>query len=220
MKSNLLQILGKDLQLLIFSYLNAIDLINLCYVSKYYRKLILKKFDKYFNLSTGFCSIYSWMNTFEDNIYGLIKNIFNELNDYIDFDFELNCDNLFKEFRHLSLFSACLHFLRCRRSCEKNVVSYCRICSRVRDNAFYEFNAFLSVKLGEEDGYLINCLESVDLDVFLSQPGYFPYAFCESDTCTHHEVFNYTHDLLRAFCSILVRMYLNITMNFFFKSDF
>ena len=71
--------------------------------------------------------------------------------------------------------------------------------------------------MSEQDGYLdISCLESVDFDAFLSQPGYFPYAFSESgQKCTHHEIFHYTHDLLIAFCSIFIRMYLNIVMKFF-----
>ena len=142
MKPNLLQILGEDLQLLIFSYLNATDLTNLCYVSKYYRRVIFKKFDKYYNISTGFCSIELRMNKIEENLLGLIENISNDLNDYIDFDIDFYYHNLFKEFRHLSLFSVCLHFLRCRRSCEINFAGYCRMYSRVRDNEFYEFNAF------------------------------------------------------------------------------
>ena len=84
MKPNLLQILGEDLQLLIFSYLNATDLTNLCYVSKYYRRLIFKKFDKYYNISTGFFSTELWMNKIEENLWQLIENIYNDLNDDID----------------------------------------------------------------------------------------------------------------------------------------
>ena len=109
--------IGEDLQLLIFSYLNVTDLINFCYVSRYYRKLMLKRFEKYYNLAIGLCSIYSWTNVLEDNIWGLIENIYNELNDFYAFDFELNYHGLFKELRHLSLFSVCQHFLRCHRSC-------------------------------------------------------------------------------------------------------
>ena len=67
------------------------------------------------------------------------------------------------------------------------------------------------------DGYLgISYSETVDFDVFLSQTGYFPYAFCESGRrCNHHEVFSYTHDLFAAFCSVLIRMNLNIAMKIF-----
>ena len=91
------------------------------------------------------------------------------------------------------------------------------MCSRVRDDGFYEFNAFLSVKVSDMDDYLgISCLESVDFDVFLTQPGYFSYAFCESGhKCTHHQVFSYGHDLLVAFCSIFIRRYLNLEMQIF-----
>ena len=212
MKPNFLQALGEDLHLLIFSYLNANDLINLCYASKYYRRCILKKFDKYYNISTGFYSTELWTKKIEDNLWGLIENIYNDLIDNY-FDFEWNYDNLLNEFHHLSLFSVCLHFLKCQKSCEKNYAGYCRKCSRVHDNAFYEYNAFLSVKVSNMDGYLsMSYLESVDFDVFLTQPGYFHYAFCESGhKCTHHEIFNYVHDLFAAFCS----MYLNIAMKFF-----
>ena len=146
----------------------------------------------------------------------MIDNIFNGLID-IEFDPEGHYQILLKEFRHLSLFSVCLHFLKCQRSCEKNHAGYCRLCLRVRDNNFFQYNAFLSVKVSDMDGYLgISYSETVDFDVFLSQTGYFPYAFCESDRrCNHHEVFSYTHDLFAAFCSVLIRMNLNIAMKIF-----
>ena len=188
-----MQIIGEDLQAIIFSYLNAIDLINLCYVSKYYIKLILSFLKKHYNISTGFCSVRFWTNKIEENLYGSIENIYNNLFDTIAFDVEWNYDNLFKEFHHPSLFSVCLHFLRCQRSCEKNCANYCRMCSRVR---------FLSLKVSDMDGYLnISNSDRVDFDVFLSQPAYFPYAFCElGRKCTQHQVFNYIHDLFAAFC--------------------
>ena len=68
------------------------------------------------------------------------------------------------------------------------------------------------------DGYLgLNCNERVDFDVFLRQPGYFPYAFCESSDlkCNQHLVFSYAHDLFMAFCSVLMRLYLNIALKCF-----
>ena len=95
LNSNFLEKTGEYLQLVIFSYLNVADLINFCDVSRYYKKLILKKFEKYYNLATGFCSIYSWNNAPEDNIWGLFENIYNELNNIYAFDFELNYDGLF-----------------------------------------------------------------------------------------------------------------------------
>ena len=103
------------MQLKLLSYFNANDLIILCYVSKYFRKLVLKKFFKYYNLSTGFCSVKYWTNKIEKNVFDLIQAIHDE----IIFDFEENYEQLIKRFRHMSLFSVCLNFLRCRRSCEK-----------------------------------------------------------------------------------------------------
>ena len=116
----------------------------------------------------------------------------------------------------MSLFSVCLHFLRCRRSCDKKS-GYCKMCSRVRKNTFYDYNAFLSLKVSRKDDYLdIGSSERVDLNVFLNRPGYFPYCFCESTrSCTDHQVISFTQDLFVAFCSVLVRMYLNIAIDHF-----
>ena len=104
----------------------------------------------------------------------------------------------------MSLFSVCLHFLRCRRSCDKKS-GYCKMCSRVRENTFYDHNAFLSLKVSRKDDYLdIGSSERVDLNVFLNRPAYFPYCFCESTrSCTDHQ------------CSVLVRMNLNIAIDHF-----
>ena len=93
---------------------------------------------------------------------------------------------------------------------------YCKICSRVPDNTFFKSNAFLGIQLCEEDGYLYSTEETADLDVFLSQSAYFSYAVCEScRTCNERQVFSHTQDLIVAFSSVLVRMYLNITMNYY-----
>ena len=142
------------MHLIIFSFLNAIDLINLCYVSKYYRKFLLQKFHKYYNISTVFCSTELWLNKIEENLWGVIENIYNDWSYTFAFDFEWHYDNLFKEFRHLSLFSVCLHFFRCQRSCKAVTAGYCRMCSRVHDNNFHDYNAFLSLKVSKMDDYL------------------------------------------------------------------
>ena len=90
-------------------------------MSKYLRKLELKKFAKIYDISTGFCSVKYWTNKIGRNVFELIQAIYNELFERKAFDFEENYDRLIKRFRHMSLFSVCLHFLRCRRSCEKNM---------------------------------------------------------------------------------------------------
>ena len=182
-------------------------------MSKYFRTLLLKKFYKHYDISTGFCAIKYWTNRIEENVFGLTQSIHNILE---AFDFEEIYDKLIKKFCHMSLFSVCLHFLRCRRSCDKKS-GYCKMCSRVRENTFYDYNAFLSLKVSRMGDYLdISSSERVDLDVFLNRPAYFPYCFCESPrSCTDHQVISFAQDLFAAFCSVLVRMYLNITIDHF-----
>ena len=126
------------MQLNILSYFNANDLIILCYVSKYFRKLVLKKFAKIYDISTGFCSVKYWTSKIERNVFELIQTIHNERFGTVCFDFEENYDKLIKRFRHMSLFSVCLHF---RRSCEKKQ-DYCKVYSRVRENCYYDHNKF------------------------------------------------------------------------------
>ena len=144
MNFDIWQHLHEELQLHIFSYLNANDLITLCYVSKCFRKLVLKKFAKYYDLSTGFCSVKYWTNEIEKNVFRLVEAIPSELFDSYAFHFEGNYDKLMKKFCHMSLFSVCLHFLRRRKSCEKKI-GHCKICSRIRENTFYEYYAFLNL---------------------------------------------------------------------------
>ena len=63
--------------------------------------------------------------------------------------------------------------------------------------------------------YIVHRKE-LNLMCFLSQPPYFSYGVCQScRTCNERQVFNHTQDLIVAFCSVFVRMYLNITMNYF-----
>ena len=88
-------------------------------MSKCFRILVLKKFAKFYDLSTGFCSVKYWINKIEKNVFQLVEAVHSELLDSYAFDFEGNYDKLIKKFRHMSLFSVCLHFLRCGRSFEK-----------------------------------------------------------------------------------------------------
>ena len=106
------------------------DLITLCYVLKYFREFVLKIFSKVYDISTGFCSVQNWTNAIQKRLSILIQDIhddtfFNETFYTYNFDFEQNYEKLLKKFRHISLFSVCLHFLRCRRSCDRKA-SYCK----------------------------------------------------------------------------------------------
>ena len=129
-----------------------------------------------------------------------------------NFDFEQNYFRLVREFRHMSLFSICLQFLRCARSCDKKA-NYCRICSRVRENFFMEGKTFQSLCLCPYGTYLgMNNYNRVDLDVFLMNDmrgiGY----TIDNDDCCFFQVFTYPQELFAAFSSILIRMYLNCTV--------
>ena len=103
---------------LLISYLPVKDIINLYHVSKIYRQKILNFFSQIHNISTAFCSADQWDLQIQKFCFYLIKDLFcqqyfdeNFFNYY--FDFDENYFSLLKEFRHLSLFSVCLQFLRC-----------------------------------------------------------------------------------------------------------
>ena len=86
------------------------------------------------------------------------------------------------------------------------------------ENTFYEYNAFLGFKVSSDaDDYLnVSSSERVDFDVFLSKPAYFSYCFNESNgECSDFQMFSFAQDLSAAFCSIFVRMYLNIITEYF-----
>ena len=139
-------------------------------MSKYFGTLVLKKFYKYYDINTGFCAIKYSTNRIEENAFGLTHSIHNI---HEDFDIEEIYDKLIKTCCYMSLFSVCLPFLRRRRSCEKKS-GCCKMCSRVRENTFYDYNAFLSLKVSRMDDYLdISSSERVDLDVFLNRPAFF-----------------------------------------------
>ena len=147
----------------------------------------------------------------------MIQAIHNETFDTVSFDFEENYDKLIKRFCHMSLFSVCLHFLRCRRSCE-NKYGYCKVCSSVRENCFYDYNKFGNLIVTSDTEYLhITSSERLDLDVFVKGNWHFgiPYFDLINGKCCYLEYFSYARDLFAAFSAILVRMYLNYTIDYF-----
>ena len=162
----------------------------------------------------------------QKNLFNLIQDIhndtfFNETFYTYNFDFEQNYEKLLKKFRHMSLFSVCLHFLRCRRSCDRKI-NCCKICSRVHDNDFYDIDKFSNVTLLSYPSFLdILSEERVDFDVFLCKSTSACCSLCNRDSlgkkCANFEVFNFARDLFAAFCSVLVRMYLNYTLQYFLE---
>ena len=119
----------------------------------------------------------------------------------------------------MSLFSVCFYFLRCRRSCVRKA-NYCKICSRACDNEYYDIDKFSNVALLLFPSYLdIQSEERVDSDVFLCKTSSSCCSLCNPDfkdkKCANFEVFNFARDLFAAFCGVLVRMYLNYTLQYF-----
>ena len=202
-------------------YLTTQDVIRFCYVSKVIRNLIFKIFDQILFISTGFRSTEQWLNLIKKNCFALIDDIHNAaffdetFFDY-NFDFEENYFRLVRDFRHMSLFSICLHFLRCTRSCDKKKVNYCRICSRVSEKFFMECYAFQSLCLCAYGTYSgMQNLNRVDLDVFLMNAMRWIGYTIHTDDCCHFQVFTYPQELFAAFSSILIRIYLHCTLKSF-----
>ena len=167
-----------------------------------------------YDISTGFCSVDYWTRVIKENVFNLIYKIYEELWDTYPFDFEQYETLLIKKLRNMSLFSVSLHFLRCRRSCE-NKPAYCRFCSRVRENDYYEYNAFWSIKETNNEYLNIQSYERVDFDVFLNKPAYMFSSHCEDAECDDCEVFTYVRDLFAAFSSVFIKLYLNYTVDCF-----
>ena len=116
------------------------------------------------------------------------------------------------EFRHLSLFSICLHFLRCVRSCDKQN-GYFHVCSRVREKNFMECNVFQSLPLTSHGTFLgLDNNNRIGLDVFLSKE--VPYTF-NNNKCCNFQYFSYPQELFACFSSIMLRMFLNCIVIFF-----
>ena len=194
--------LFEELQLKLLPYLNANDLITFCYGSKCFRKLVLKKFSKIFEISIGFCSVWDWTYVIQKNVFNLIQDIHN--------------DSFFNETFHTYNFDYEDLDERCRRSCERKA-NYCKICLRVRDNDYFHVDKFSNVHLTSFLSFLdILSDEHVDFDVFLCKHSSSCCSFCHSNSsdkkCANFEVFNYARHLFAAFCDVLVRMYLNYTV--------
>ena len=204
------------LQPKIFDYVKTVDLINLCYVSKKMRTMVLKNFKHIFDLSTGFCSVTYWNNLIEKNCFAICYDIFynkhyrDEKFINFNFDFDLINLSLLKKFRHFSLFSICLHFLKCIKCCDKQA-QCCKVCSRIIGGYCYNCNFFSNMCIGKTRLDLGFCYDMhVDLDIYL-------YNACkilggwtsDSNWCSFHKNFRFAADLFRAFCSVFFRVYLN-----------
>ena len=156
--------------------------------------------------------------------HNLIEEIFNqkyfgETFFNYHFDCEDNYFGLLGEFRHLSLFSVCLHLFRCFRSCEQiwDGPLHCKTCSRIRGFDFVKCNAYGNLMVSFDSTILaIRSDQRVYLDVFLSNANATVGGYSKNnEKCCFFQIFHYARDMFAAFSGVLIRMYLNITLNFF-----
>ena len=157
------------------------------------------------------------------SFFALIDDIFNQ--SFFDeaffnyhFDFEENLFQLKNQYRKLSLFSVCLHFLSCVRSCDKKS-HYCKICSRVCDYHFVETNAYDNLMVCFSTKILgLTTSHRIDLDVFLWNAEYNLNSYTKDNGfCTFSQTFDYSQYFFAAFSGVLVRMCLNLTLSYFSK---
>ena len=132
---------------------------------------------------------------------------------------------LLKKFKtHLSLFSVCMHFLRCIRSYERvpNSPSYCKVCSRVQDFHFNCRSLFRNIQVTSLGTTLLGlgCDLICDLDVFVSNADkYFKFFKVKDNFCSYFALFSYPEEIFAAFLSILIRIYVNVSLKFFTKLE-
>ena len=189
-----------------------------------------KKFKTIYLLSTGFTSEKHWYSILEKAAHDLIEVVSNEkfcdaifFNYY--FDHYNNFRALLKEFKgHLSLFSVIMHMLICVRSCEKITVSptYCKLGSRVQDFTFNCKSSFQNIQVTSYGSILLGLDSSYicDLEVFVSNADdYFKFFNLKNAHCSYFALFSYPEELFAAFSSILMRIYMNLSLKFFSYLD-
>ena len=174
------------------------------------RNFILKIFGRIFSVSTGFCLTEQWLNLIKKNCFSLIDHVhnqsfFDEAFFNYNFDFEENYFKLIRQFRHMSLFLICLHFLRYTRSCDRKS-NYCRVRSIVREKIFFNVMPF-QVYVCARGTYLhLNNSHRIDLDVFLLNTGQNLEIYTEDDgNCSFFQIFMFPQELFAAFSALLVR---------------
>ena len=206
----------------LLNYLNNKTLTKLLFVSKYFRKVILQKFEKYFDFSTGFCSIFEWHLVLFSNLINMLRAMNTKLEKQFDID---SIGNQISNtiLKNLFLFSVCLHYFRCVRSCNKES-AYSFYCAWVRCHDFDFRDQVLSVVLDEnldEEDYECLFLHSKEIgfDVFLLRPPYFNYPNypLQHKKCDYFEVFSNAQEICISFVSVMLRLMVNYYTEFFSK---
>ena len=177
-------------------------------------------------MSTGLTSEKHWFSIIEKAAYDICEVVMNEK--FFDpvffnhhFDYEDRLCALLEKFKiHLSLFSVCMYLLRCIRSCERvpNSPSYCKVCSRVVDFHFNCKSSFRDIHVTSDGTTLLGLTSDqvCDLDVFVSNADdYFKFFNFQNKFCSYLVLFHYPEEIFAAFSSILIRIYVNVSLKFF-----
>ena len=184
------------------NYLPVTVINNLPFVSMYTRQVIFKKFKDVYYLSTGLTSEKHWYSIVQKAAQDLFEVELNEK--FFDpvffsyhFDYEERFCTLPKKFRiRLSLFSVCMHFLRCIRSCKRvpNSPSYRKACSIVRDFHFNCRSSFRNIQVTSYGTTLLGLGSDQvrDLDVFVSNADDDDFKFfqLQNDYCNYFAFFH------------------------------
>ena len=121
-------------------------------------------------MSSGFCSFDQWYEKLAQNFFNLLNKLYLDLDNYVFYFEYYYIFKLRKVKLHLSLFSICIHCMRCTRSCDKLPKSkYCFYCSRVRMSNFDMPSNFYDIDMDPHD-YSENFrnlmrYSTVDLDI-------------------------------------------------------
>ena len=198
-----------------FSYLPVTTINNLIYVYRFIRAKILPKIKILFQLATGFASQKRWKNlviTTINDLYNSLKLILIVERCHLKCNIPKIMMNLrLNALRHLTLPSIFLHFIKCKRSCDR-VSSYCILCSRIEGDRWAPFeSSFEDLDLKKSDCTFFESSMILDLDVFMSKADhYFKYYRIHTKNCYFYQKIRYADDLLGVFSSHLIRMFLSV----------
>ena len=187
-----------------------------------------RKLKIFFELADGFGSQRRW-NKFLSRTF---NNLFSRIL-YTDMIEDWSLDFLFKKFskeirneifHHLNLPSILFHFMTCKRLCD-NKPNKCMKCSRVGlhvDSLWLPyFNHFDDIEIVKDNCSFFPQSMLIDLDVFKSKANdyfqrYSTMRYQRYWYCFFYKEIFYSDELFSAFCSHLVRLFLN-TLTLVFK---
>ena len=97
----------------------------------------------------------------------------------------------------------------------KKKAGYYKICSRVRENCFYDLDKFSNLIVPSDVDDFLNICSAERLR--LNRLAYFQYPNYDliNGKCYHLEVFSFARDLFATFSAVFVRMYLSYTIDHF-----